>query len=351
MMISPSRVLKPLVPPKWSRKVREWIVPSNVTHLHGPKRLRLSSSEAVVTCVLKNGEYYIEPFIRHYTKMGFRHIFFLDNGSTDQTISIARQHDNVSVCESKLAIEPYQPIFKKYLAEESCEGGWCLDADIDEFFDYPFSDVIGLNEFLDYLKTNQYTAVLTQLLDMFSGEPISDFIHKPEASLKEENYQYYDVSDITKTAYRTTELGIRFGRGNMLPSDDVALYFGGIRRPFYGDCLLSKHSLFMPNGNVELFPQVHFVNNARLADISCVMLHYKLTSSALSTASQNKVAYPGNEKLYGGLIDFFSNNPRYQFRRETSIKFERPSELVDNGFLFMSQQFSDYVRASMRIMS
>src|SRR4030066_1320861 len=110
------RLLKILLSPKLRRKIRESIVSMRVTHLFGPKRIRLSGNEAVVTCVIKNGEFYIEPFIRHYSQMGFRHIFFLDNGSTDQTISIGERHSNVSICQSKLPIDTYQNYFKRYLA-------------------------------------------------------------------------------------------------------------------------------------------------------------------------------------------------------------------------------------------
>ena len=41
----------------------------------------------------------------------------------------------------------YQPLFKKYLALNSAQGGWRLDVDVDEFFDYPFSDVLKLSSF------------------------------------------------------------------------------------------------------------------------------------------------------------------------------------------------------------
>src|SRR5947209_3875212 len=99
------RVLKRLLPNNLRQAVRRYFVSHNVRQLFGPKRLRLSRNEAVVTCVVKNGEFYIESFIRHYSRMGFRHIFFLDNGSTDRTLSIAQQYPNVSVCASDLPID------------------------------------------------------------------------------------------------------------------------------------------------------------------------------------------------------------------------------------------------------
>src|SRR5258707_14558719 len=79
------------VPLKLRSKLRVQHVSMNVNHIYGPRTLQLSRSEAAVTCVLRNGEYYIDSFVQHYSKMGFRHIFFLDNGSSDITLSIAKQ--------------------------------------------------------------------------------------------------------------------------------------------------------------------------------------------------------------------------------------------------------------------
>src|SRR5258707_220639 len=100
MITAIKRPLKALLLPKWRRKLREHFVSLNITHLYGPKRIRLSSNEAVVTCVVKNGEFYVEHFIRHYANLGFRHIVFLANGSTNQTIPIEQRHKIVRFCKS-----------------------------------------------------------------------------------------------------------------------------------------------------------------------------------------------------------------------------------------------------------
>ncbi len=149
--LSTRRLLDLVVNPALRRTMRERLVSLSITHLHGPKCIRLSRNQAAVTCVVRNGEFYVEAFIRHYSRMGFKHIFFLDNGSSDETLSLIRKHDNVSVCTSTLPVDANQGIFKKYLTTTSVVGGWCLDADIDELFEYPFSDVLyWLSDFLNY---------------------------------------------------------------------------------------------------------------------------------------------------------------------------------------------------------
>jgi Glycosyl transferase family 2 len=279
--------------------------------------------------------------------MGFRHIFFLDNGSTDQTITIAKQYENVSVCQSTLPIEANQGLFKRYLAERSAVGGWCVDADVDEFFDYPGSNVMDLGTFLDYLNRNQYTAVVTQLLDMFSDQPLSHLVHKQQEQLAS-LYQYYDLSDVERTKYRQAEFVVRHAAGNQVSNPETALLYGGIRKTLYGsewltNCLLTKHSMFRLGKGVELFPHVHFVNHARLADVSCVMLHYKLVSNALETALQNKESFSGIGKGYSDFIDFILQNPDHQIKQSTAAKFSDAATLIEDGFLFGSAKYREYV--------
>lgn len=337
-------LLKSLIPDKFKGMIREQFARTQVSHILGPKMVQIAKDEAVVTCVVKNGEFYAESFINHYFEMGFRHIFFLDNGSTDETISIAKKYNNVSVCRSTLPIEPHQGIFKRYLARKIFGGGWCLDADIDELFDYQSSEARGLRPFLQYLNQEQYTAVITQLLDMFSEKPLSSLGNmKQEKNLKKE-YAYYDISDVKRENYQLSKLGARFGSKNNISNENTQLIFGGIRKTLYGnDCLLTKHSLFLPGQGLDLFPHVHFVNNAKLADISCIMLHYKVTSNALETASQNKEAFRGNSKGYNDFSEFILKGKDDQIKRNSAVKFQSVNDLIESGFLFTSAKYRKYV--------
>jgi len=336
-------LVKRLLPPRLRGAIREGIVARNVTQLYGPKRIRLNQNEAAVTCVVRNGEFYVEAFIKHYSEMGFRHIFFLDNGSTDDTISIAKKYNNVSVCVSTLPIDSYQSFFKRHLAQKSIEGGWCLDADIDELFDYPYSSAISLRDFLDYLNKKHYTAVITQLLDMFSDEPVSHLASKGGKDLRA-LYEYYDLSDISKIDYRASELAARHGYANEISQTNAAICFGGIRKTLYGNnCLLTKHSLFFPGRELELFPHVHFVNKANLADVSCLMLHYKLTSNALDIALQNKERFVANSAAYTDFINLLLGNPDFRLKQATAVRFRRAEDLIASGVLFMSDAYRKYV--------
>jgi hypothetical protein len=293
---------------------------------------------------VRNGAFYVENFIRHYTRLGFKHIFFLDNGSSDDTITLIKKYDNVSICSSALPVAANQGIFKKHLAKTSVRGGWCLDADIDEFLEYPFSDILRLDDFLDYMNRHHYTAVITQMLDMFSDQPLSAIRRTHDYDLQQ-TYSYFDTSAITKTTYAQSNIATQYGSANRLANDDTVLYWGGIRKTLYGnDCLLTKHSLFYTGARLELFRHVHFVNHARLADISCVLLHYKLTANALDIAQQNKERFTANAKSYCAFINLLMKTPDFQIRRETAVRFGAANDLVGLGFLMISNEYREYVR-------
>jgi Glycosyl transferase family 2 len=344
MMFAKSVVGK-LVPLKLRSKLREQHVSMNITHLYGPRAVQLSKDEAAVICVLRNGEYYIDSFIEHYSKLGFRHFFFLDNGSSDETLSLIRNYHNVSVWKSTLPINSNQRLFKKYLAERSIRGGWCLDADIDEFFDFPFSDVINLQQFLAYLNQGRYTALITQLLDMFSDSPLSCLTNERKEDVKAV-YRYYDISNITRTDYRTSAVTVKYGDANELADKETALYWGGIRKTLYGNnCLLTKHSLFFPEAGIDLFPHIHFVNKARVADVSGVMLHYKLTSNAMAVARQNQNNFTENSKTYAAFISALEKDSNRKIRQDTGQKFISATDLAKRKFLLMSSIYEEYATA------
>ena len=178
---------------------------------------------------------------------------------------------------------------------------------------------------------------------MFSDRPLSHLAGKGEEDLKQV-YRLYDISQVTKVGYGESQIAKDFGYANKLSNPDTALCFGGVRKTLYGnDCLLTKHSLFVPGNGIDLFPHVHFVNRARVADVSCVMLHYKLTSNALEIALQNKEGFVGNSKGYRDFIDLVLNNPKLHIMQDTAVELDKVNDLVEKDFLFLSRDFCEYV--------
>src|SRR5215218_4136819 len=172
----------------------EQIPPNSIEHLYGPEEVSYEEDELVLVCLLRDGRPYVKSFIEHHASMGIKHMFFLDNGSTDGTVETLKQYENVSVLHTGLPFKRYEVSLRQYLVERfGQEGRWCLYVDIDELFDYPYSDVVSLGSLLRYLNERSYTAVVAQMLDMFSEEPLSDAPSKEGEPLKEQ-HRFYDIS-------------------------------------------------------------------------------------------------------------------------------------------------------------
>src|SRR5215218_10670361 len=173
------------------------ILHSSIDHLHGPEEVPYGEDELVVVCLVRDGRPYVKSFVEHYRSLGAKHLFFLDNNSTDGTVEALKKYDNTTILRSKLPWKEYEVLFKQYpVGRFGGKNRWCLYADIDELFDYPYSDVVGLDSFLGYLNSNSYTAVVAQMLDMFPEEPLSGRASNPLDEPLKERHRVYDISTV-----------------------------------------------------------------------------------------------------------------------------------------------------------
>src|SRR5215204_7607443 len=232
--------------------MREQIPPDSIEHLYGPEDVPYEEDELVLVCLVRNGRPYVKSFVEHYTSLGIKHLFFLDNGSTDGTIEALKGYDNVTVLRTGLPFKRYETSVRQYLVERfGKKGRWCLYADIDELFDYPYSEVVGLSSLLGYLNANSYTAVVAQMLDMFPEEPLSGSrASNPLDEPLKERHRFYDISNIRRENIKE----LPRLRNNTLESDDIEFFSGGIRSTlFRSTSLLTKFPLVFSDGRIKPF--------------------------------------------------------------------------------------------------
>src|SRR5215212_378856 len=325
--------------------IEDKILHSSIEHLHGPEEVPYGEDELVVVCLVRDGRPYVKTFVEHYRSLGAKHLFFLDNYSTDGTIEALKNYDNTTVLRSTLPYKGYRLAFKQYLIDRfGKRDRWCLYADIDELFDYPYSDVVGLDSFLDYLNSNSYTAVAAQMLDMFPEEPLSGREENLQAEPLKERLRFYDISDITRTSIKE-RLSLR---NNTLESEDIEFFSGGIRGAIFGARPhLTKHPLVFLDGRVKPMEGLsldsdHWVANARVADISCVLLHYKFLDGYFHKQAVRAVEeenYWNDSADYKRYLQVLDNNPYLQVKRESARELRGVNDLVENGFLVVSEEY------------
>lgn len=323
-------------------RVQRWLLRLYVEHLHGPEQVEAGNEELVVLCLLRNGRHHVASFVEHYLSLGAKHLVFLDNGSTDGTPDLLRGYENVTVLRTELPFRRYQLLMKQYLIERFGWRRWSLCADVDELFDYPYSDVLGLDAFLGYLNERSYTAVVAQMLDMFPEQPLSEAAETTDKGLKE-LHRFYDTSDIRTHDYNASGAGT----GNVLANEEIDVLQGGIQRLIFGiSPMLTKHPLVFYEGTLRpMDMSEHWVSEARIADVSCVLYHYKLLGSlyGLVRDEVDSRRYPNRHGKYDKYLKVLESAPSLELKRETARELGSVNELVGNQFLVASRGYLEFV--------
>src|SRR5215216_4896202 len=323
---------------------------SSIEHLHGPEEMDYEPDELVVVCLVRDGRPYVKSFVEHYRSLGVKHLFFLDNNSTDGTVEALKTYDNVTVLRTEL---PYknpkgglggtETLFKQYLIGRfGKKDRWCLYADIDELFDYPYSDVVGLDSFMGYLTEKSYTAVAAQMLDMFPEEPLSGREGTLEDEPLKERHRFYDISNISRRSIK--ELHHLHNRNNTLESDEIEMFRDGIQNTIFGSKpLRTKFPLVFTDGRIKPFDRSsHWVDNAKIADITCVLLHYKFLDGYFHKQAAQAVRegqYHNASARYKRYLEVLDKNPALKMKRESARELKGVNDLVENGFLVVSEEY------------
>jgi hypothetical protein len=319
-----------------------------VEHLHGLAEIPYGDDELVVVCLVRDGEPWVSTFVEHYFSLGAKHLVFLDNNSTDGTVAAASGHDGVTVLRTALPFGADvegtggQVVMRQYLIERFGRGRWSLCVDVDELFDYPYSDVIGLDSLLSYLNSKSYTAVMAQMLDMFPERPLLELAGEPDEPLKEV-HRFYDISGLERMDSKKRAWNLSRDN-NTLESDEIEWFAGGLRRRVFDlpGPWLTKYPLVFCDGTLEPKPP-HGVRNARIADLTCVLCHYKFLRHFREQVVQavREQQYHRKSRAYKKYLETLEKNPGLRLKQETSVEIKSVNELLDNRFLIASE---DYVR-------
>jgi Glycosyl transferase family 2 len=328
--------------------MKEQIAGFEVERVMGPEEIPCKKDELIVLCLVRDGEPWVRSFIEHYFSLGAKHIVFLDNDSTDDTVSVASEYDNVTLLRTKLPFgagvegTAGEILMRRYLIERFGRNRWSLCVDIDELFDYPYSDIIGLDSLLGYLNSKSYTAVTAQMLDMFPEKLSVNSTQEIGRELKDE-YRFYDVSEIDRSKPKKEK------RSNIIESDEIAIAVkGGIRANVFGfKPLLTKYPLLFSDGTVEHMG-VHSIRSARVADLTCVLFHYKFYAFALQDYWYKAIEHkrgrsPFGKRRYEQYVEVLEKNPELQLKLESSREIASVNDLLENGFLVASEDYIDWV--------
>ena len=324
---------------------------ASVRHIHGPRRLTTRADDVIVVALVKNGVFYLDDFFDHYRAIGARHFVFFDNGSSDGSSSdgtiarIAREPGTIIV-QSRLPWGQFENDFRRHAAQTYCANRWCLFADMDEMFDFEGSDTLGLTGLVRYLRKNDFTALVAQMLEMFPKSPLRQTASMPYAQALDQ-YRYFDLGEIVDHDYHDPQIGFGYYlKDNTLPDPRIKVLFGGVRRKVFGEvCCLTKHPLVFVGPNTQTGVHPHCSAQVDCADFSALIRHYKFTDDPLARDSDlvaTAAIDHGEDRLR---VQAMRDDPDLSLYSPDSILFTGVDDLYARGFLIRSEQYSAYVAA------
>lgn len=307
--------------------------------VHGPAYVDLAPDDVAVVCLMKDAAYFVRGFIEHHQALGVRHIVIMDNGSTDSTMAIAAGYGHVTVIRNTLPAKRYEVMLRDIAARQVLRGGWVLFADSDEMFEVPLGAPLG--RLVGYLNANGYTAMVTQMLDLFSPLPYGagkDWTY-PEVATQANQYS---LGNVTSVAYHDRA---QIGFSWFLDSNqgDVALKIGGVRREVFGEaCFLSKHSLVQNAGGV-LMTHPHCASGVRVADVTGLLRHYKLAGDYLARDRASVAAGTWDHAEDAKRLAAAVGGDDFVIKPAEARAYAGPKRLVDEGFLEASAAYRAFI--------
>ena len=204
---------------------------------------------------------------RYYRGLGVDRFFVIDNDSTDGSREYALAQPDTHVFWSR---DSYKKASCGHLWLETLLGaygrdGWCVVVDADEVLVYPHCESATLRDLCRFFDGQRQTAMFSFLVEMYSRVPFAENLYRPDqdplevcAYLDADNYVHSQVRELGQTRLRVT---------------------GGMRKRAFGtDALLNKYVLLKGTGGIKAYQGMHWIDNAAVADVSGVVLHFKYFS-------------------------------------------------------------------------
>ena len=288
-----------------------------------------------VLCLVKDGMEHLPSFMDHYRRLGFEDFVFLDNGSSDGTLEYLIG-GNCTVYECSLGYEEYIYAMKQFLVHLCGEGRWSLYVDVDELWLYPGCKNTSLTQFVKYLDNSGYNACQAHMLDMFpeNFQFASDSVGYNRSGVLGEDYPFFTLRGLKKSGfdrYFIQDDGRRFQ------------YHGGVNQHLFGleDIYLSKIPLIKLDDSMLVHVTSHISKHIVLADLSCVLLHYKFTDAFFAKA--RKIVEKKRDRwaveYYGKILNKMKGNT-IAISGQDSIKFSDVEQLVQLGFVDGSDTYN-----------
>lgn len=299
-----------------------------------------NEKQILLFAIMRNESIRLPYFIEYYQKLGVDRFYLMDNNSTDNTIKILSENNDVNILKTKDSYINHW-YWMEYMLETFGRNHWCIVVDIDELFSYPNVEKISIPQLCRFLEKSNSNAVRALLLDMYSDKSVKDIDYipgqNPLSSISFFDNTHYEVSFPYFDRYKWETF-------------NSTHYTGGMRERVFGKSIpatsLNKFPLFKFTKDVYLGQGMHAINGARVSDLQGIVFHTKFLGDAIIEAEEESIReqHFNNAAYYKDFKREFDRNPDLCLANAQSIRYESLDQLVDLGLMKTSHLFEDFVK-------
>jgi tetratricopeptide (TPR) repeat protein len=296
--------------------------------------------QAVLCCaVVKNEILRLPYFLNFYREKGISRFFFVDNDSTDDTMSLLLEQPDVHVWRSPLSFNRanfgagwFELLLRRYGVNH-----WWLIVDADELLSYPGWENKSIAQLCRELDCKKKKALNAVLLDMYSDLAIRDT-------------HYHAGQNFLDVCPYFDRMFYHHQYADAGPYQNQVGFAGGARtRCFGGDnYYLSKVPLLKYDPNLILAGGQHWTNlpKAEIAAERGCLLHFKYFSTFTAYVEEQLSCQEhfGNGFQYRQYAQRLMQEPALTlYDPAQSVKFENSRQLIQFGIMLADDATSQSI--------
>ena len=294
-------------------------------------------NEIRLFAIFRNESLRLPHFIQYYNQLGVDRFFLVDNNSTDNSVDILSQKENIHVfCADETYVNHWY--WMEHLLETYGKNHWCVVVDIDELFSFPQAENLSIRDLVNYLEMEGKSAIRTFLLDMYPRFQIDSTNYSGGNPL---NFISYFDKAYNQSSFRFLD------RQNFRDFTTI-IFTGGMRERVFGKInpphILSKIPLFKNIDGSYLVQGMHAINGAKMSDIQGVVFHTKFLSDFIDEVKEEvkRGEHYGGAFYYKHFENEISKNPEIGFFHEGSTMYVDSRQLVGLGLMKTSEKFEQF---------
>lgn len=293
--------------------------------------------------IMRNESLRLPYFFEYYRNLGVDRFFIIDNNSSDDSVAIVKKQANTHLFETQDNYKNHWS-WMEHLLESFGKNHWCVVVDIDELFSYPHSEDLGLKELINYLDTEQSTAINSFLLDIYSTKSLKSVSYR-QGSNPLEVLDYFDCEyNILYSPFLDQKAKKLFYQKS---------FTGGMRVRIFGETInvntLSKVSLFKYHPETYLHVGMHALNGCVMSKLQGVVFHTKFLSDFIEEVQEEsqRGEHYDNAYFYKHYEKRIKEDTDISFHTPISIKYFDSKQLVDLGMMETTNAFEEFVSSKL----